>query len=638
MNTALQRRAMKERTGYVTVAGGRKDLAEEARSFDAMNSTMQHYVKYDYQKVDPVENWLHDEQTSASGGLRTFPAQKGVSPLTRRLVQCHDTNSVKKWHVNQQQRQRKIEELTEERISVNREQRANHEKKMALQLSTFKIKDPYSDHMWGINFNREAKPFRGYNTSLQRHYHPEDENVTLTNEQIQVAEKVRNGANPRPNQTHYDILHGADKRPGKKGMMPGDEPAPALTARQVSERKSSQHLKGLIGHDHSLDAKVNGFHTTHKQSYDSPRKQRARFGVKSGTKNEDYLRYEAGQNQVHMAAHANDESGQRDKKWEHHAHEDAADRYGTGRVHIKQAGHTNTESGSAEHSQLNAHGANITRAQIRYEANNNLEQSHRTDETATGEDWNAGSDPKYQHMEQRATGATIVQRRKSITKKAGSGEHVSLQAQRHAQRLDRLAGPVAHRRGSRAADPRVMAHHGKGFDHNPSEETDASHATGQAHRSMANNGEDAMRFDHVQHHHASYAHNEDETSEANQFSSANIDGEQNRFYETDGGFGAAHHKAVGIDETTASKQIWEAMAVEGYEKVEQRKGASVLLEMYKQEDPSDSVKSVTSKGKIQLRKEPRSDHWRFDGDQNTTYVPRPPPRRTNATTGVARFI
>merc|ERR1711907_360235 len=97
-----------------------------------------------------------------------------------------------------------------------------------------------------------------------------------------------------------------------------------------------------------------------------------------------------------------------------------------------------------------------------------------------------------------------------------------------------------------------------GYDHNVSEETDYAHAVGQAHRSMANNGEDYMRFDHTQHHHASFSHNSDETNEALQFSSANLGGELNRFYEANGGFGSSHHKAVGIDETTASKKIWEA--------------------------------------------------------------------------------
>ena len=137
----------------MTIAGGRKDLAENMKDCPALQSTMQHYVRYDYQKVDPVQHWLHDEQVDAHGGLRCFPAQKGVSPLTRRLVQSHTGagTQVKDWHVSDKQRQRKIEELTAERIAVNKEQQANHEKKMALQLSTFKIKDPFSDHMWGIN-------------------------------------------------------------------------------------------------------------------------------------------------------------------------------------------------------------------------------------------------------------------------------------------------------------------------------------------------------------------------------------------------------------------------------------------------------------------------------------------------------
>ena len=95
-----------------------------------------------------------------------------------------------------------------------------------------------------------------------------------------------NSAKLRPKETPYDILHGGNKRPGKEGMMPSSDQAPALTARQVSERENSKHLKSILGHDHSLDPKVNGFHTTHRQSFESPRKCRARFGVRSGTRNE----------------------------------------------------------------------------------------------------------------------------------------------------------------------------------------------------------------------------------------------------------------------------------------------------------------------------------------------------------------
>jgi len=164
--TDLQRRAKKERTGYVTIAGGRKDLAEDMRSCDALQSTMQGYVEYEHQKVDPVQKWLVDEQQAATGGLRTFPAQKGVSPLTRRLVQAHPNSRVRDWHVNDQQRAAKLKQITDVRVAVNQEQRYNHEKKMALQLSTFKIKDPYSDHVWGINHQREAQPYRGFNVAL----------------------------------------------------------------------------------------------------------------------------------------------------------------------------------------------------------------------------------------------------------------------------------------------------------------------------------------------------------------------------------------------------------------------------------------------------------------------------------------
>ena len=111
--TDLQRRAKKERTGYVTIAGGRKDLAEDMRTCDALQSTMQGYVEYEHQKVDPVQTWLVDEQQAATGGLRTFPAQKGVSPLTRRLVQAHPNSRVRDWHVNDQQRAAKLKQITD---------------------------------------------------------------------------------------------------------------------------------------------------------------------------------------------------------------------------------------------------------------------------------------------------------------------------------------------------------------------------------------------------------------------------------------------------------------------------------------------------------------------------------------------
>ena len=93
---------------------------------------------------------------------------------------------------------------------------------------------------------------------------------------------------------------------------------------------------------------------------------------------------------------------------EKHAHEDAASRYGTGRVHV--------------------HGG-----------------AHTQEETATEEVWNAGSDEKYKHMENRKNGANLIKRRKSITHGIGSDQHVTIAAQNKAQHRLSVAGDVTNR-------------------------------------------------------------------------------------------------------------------------------------------------------------------------------------------------
>ena len=60
-------------------------------------------------------------------------------------------------------------------------------------------------------------------------------------------------------------------------------------------------------------------------------------------------------------------------------------------------------------------------------------------------------------------------------------------------------------------------------------------------------------------------------------------------------FWKCSYKAVGMDETDNSKKIWEGMMVKGFEKMEARKGESVLVKRYKSSDPANvSVKAVTS--------------------------------------------
>ena len=154
---------------------------------------------------------------------------------------------------------------------------------------------------------------------------------------------------------------------------------------------------------------------------------------------------------------------------------------------------------------------------------------------------------------------------------------------------------------------------------------------------MANNNEDYMRFDHAQHHDKSYGHHNDESNEKDQFHASNLSGEENRFYQERAA--AQHHLAVGIDETTASKEIWDAMRSKGYEKVEARTSAPAVVRIDQQDQTLEhDVKAITAKDRIHLKNSPRSDHWKYDGLKDQVFVPKPPPRRTDASRGVARFI
>ena len=71
--------------------------------------------------------------------------------------------------------------------------------------------------------------------------------------------------------------------------------------------------------------------------------------------------------------------------------------------------------------------------------------AHTQEETATEEVWNAGSDEKYKHMENRKNGANLIKRRKSITHGIGSDQHVTIAAQNKAQHRLSVAGDVTNR-------------------------------------------------------------------------------------------------------------------------------------------------------------------------------------------------
>ncbi len=645
-HTALQRRAMKERTGYVTVAGGRKDLSVEAKEFPALNSTMQRYVEYDFAKVNPVQKWLKDEQTDASGGLRCFPAQKGISPLTRRLVQCHKAK-VGDWHVSNTERDKKRDALREERIAVNAEKKRNFEMKMGLQEANFKIKDPFTDHVWGINHGKEPKPFRGFNTTTQQHYHPEDEASFIAERDALAQEHIaksyqRTEEKMKPT---YDIVHHANR---KTGVIEQSDVSSLRTAKRVDTSKASHaqdasaKLYSLMAHSHdqqngdlrNVSFAASRSSDAYGQSYDAHNREGFggyhRHGAHSGVALGQNVRFQASQDHARVESHANDESQQRKDpavRHDHAVHDQETEmRYAAGaRSHIRGGEHIHQETIHNLHPVATV--TNQSGKLIRYEAVDpgTLPTSQRTAETAEKSLWNAGSSEKYQRMEQRKTGVSILKKKRELTGPIGRSQHTTLQQQRHAQHLDALAQPVSHAHANksdviRAAD---YAHHSHA---NPADETRASQM--REDRVAAHHmDEDMQRFDHKVHHHTTYGHTGAETDERNQFGSANNAGELNRFF-------AQHanqmHKSV-MEESDNSREVWESMKDPN---LTMEKRSSVPI----RKQQAIPVKAVTSANRVPLSKPQKSDWWKTDGKQNTTYVPKPPPRRTNATRGVARFI
>ena len=126
------------------------------------------------------------------------------------------------------------------------------------------------------------------------------------------------------------------------------------------------------------------------------------------------------------------------------------------------------------------------------------------------------------------------------------------------------------------------------------------------------------------------------------FSSANLSGEQNRFFAARPN---AAHASV-MTESTTSKAIWESMKVEGFMEMEKRASA-----------PKKPTKPLPAKicgeYKRPARVKQLTDHWKYDGPsaaalsqtggdpdrvwEKGDYVPLKQKMRTDSTRGVDKF-
>jgi hypothetical protein len=181
----------------------------------------------------------------------------------------------------------------------------------------------------------------------QQHYHPEDERINTKNEknqteakrQYQIALKAE-----RVKEQEHNIVSHHHKVTGIPSGIVVPRPTKRLNKTYAAaEKEKGNTLFGTIRHEDSLDVNKNLYQST-GAAYGSHVQHR--IGVKSGTQNQDFVRFQPGEHHHdHGGIHANDESvNQTDKKWEHHGHEDSADRYGSGRTHVHGGAHSNDES------------------------------------------------------------------------------------------------------------------------------------------------------------------------------------------------------------------------------------------------------------------------------------------------------
>jgi hypothetical protein len=153
--------------------------------------------------------------------------------------------------VNPQQRASKLRELQEERIFVNNEQKNRQDLKMASQLSTFKIKDPYTDHMWGMNHEKKAVPYRGFNVAFQQHYHPEDEKQQAEKERATIqanrSHKLQEQKDRVKGQTEWDIVHHHHKETGVPSGIVIPRPSQKMNKAQLEEKnRQAKQLHQIV--------------------------------------------------------------------------------------------------------------------------------------------------------------------------------------------------------------------------------------------------------------------------------------------------------------------------------------------------------------------------------------------------------
>ena len=555
LNTAMQRRAAKERTGYVTIAGGRKDLAPEARKTEALADHIGPYIDGRYIRADPVHIWLKDEQMEAVGGLRTFPTQKGVSPLTRRLIQA-DRVRLTDSQVTNEQKEARSKALTNERIAIASERHLQYERKQNLAKTQFTIKDAYTDHQWGVNYGRSAVRPKGYDRIHHRHKDDADEKQLRQREMQKMKEKSDRGRQRQLQlESDYNIIELKDKQSGQEVL---DSRIPMTGTKLVPEKEKAiaiqrQAMEGLMKHSHSaddgnvdLDEFYRTSHQHHFKDNSLPRvdtqnadeiaasrekeenayRQFGRMGVHSGVQNEQMLRYQQDQDVVHTTEHTSTEA-QRRNDADLNAHGannlDSYMRYEAGAVHEAGPSHRFDEAAMREDADLNSRGANQSGKLMRFEPGmvSSMGPSRRTEETGeTAGVWNYGEE--FSKMESRSSVPARMQRELATDIGGNAEDHVSLRKQRekHAKLTASVGKGQEYKALAKGKPAETSWFTGTSGRHTTQQVTDET-AGKAVTPTTANNSEGFMRFHHADlnrdYETTSWGHTVDESDEKVQF-------------------------------------------------------------------------------------------------------------------------
>lgn len=210
--TALQKRAMRERTGYVSVAGGKKGKSE----FGDRPSAMKAHVENDYSRI-PATTRLEDENACLNNSLRCVPTKHGHGEETKELMQFD-----KFQFPDRQAEEEKYSKQFQKQIELfEREKKKQKETNLKTMEHQYTFLDPFTEHLYGINHGRVAKPLEGYNPIMDRPNQIADEIALRAQEEREMLHKIEQGKLKKVKmESRWDIVTNCDKLTGEEHMTP----------------------------------------------------------------------------------------------------------------------------------------------------------------------------------------------------------------------------------------------------------------------------------------------------------------------------------------------------------------------------------------------------------------------------------